>query len=84
MLQEGFRVNLRPHREWIWRAALVILLGWIGLELHENNRKAGTEPPLTEASSTERLQKSLDDLRYQVSTMGTKLETLNATLERSQ
>jgi hypothetical protein len=76
----------RQIAEWLWRAALIALLVWIGAELHllrvdvqpgpaEGGMTAG-DP----GGSAEELLQSLDELRGDVADLNQKVDALLASM----
>ena len=64
--------------EWLWRAALICALGWIGWELHEMRleMQRPAEDQITAEAEPDPLQESLDALRDDVATLNEKVDAM--------
>jgi len=63
--------------EWLWRAAIVCALGWIGWELHE--MRVDLQQPddeATTAAAPEDIQDSIDVLMDDVATLNAKIDAI--------
>ena len=76
----------RQIAEWLWRAALIALLVWIGAELHL--LRVDVQPGPVDATTTagdpadnaEELLQALDDLRGDVADLSHKVDALLASM----
>ncbi len=63
--------------EWLWRAAIVCVLGWIGWELHEIRLQIQqTDDEATTAAAPDDLQDSLDDLGDGIAKLNEKVDAM--------
>ncbi len=61
--------------EWLWRAAIVCALGWIGWELHELRMDLQQpDDEATTAAAPEDIQDSIDVLMDDVATLNAKID----------
>ena len=63
--------------EWLWRAAIVCALGWIGWEMRQI--RAQMQPPddeATTAAAPDDLQDSLDELSDGIATLNEKVDAI--------
>ena len=63
--------------EWLWRAALVCALGWIGWEMHQI--RVQMQQPYDEATTAaapDDLQDSLDDLSDGIAKLNEKVDAM--------
>ena len=71
--------------EWLWRAALLVALGWIGWELmllHDDlNQPAGDTTVTTAADDT---QESLDELHDELGVLTRKVDAILVVMARSK
>lgn len=69
----------RQIAEWLWRAAIVCALAWIGWELHQVRlelQQPEDDQVTAEAPAQDDLQNSLDDLRDQVTALHEKVDAI--------
>ena len=67
--------------EWLWRAAIVCALGWIGWEMRQI--RAQMQPPddeATTAAAPDDLQDSLDELSDGIATLNEKVDAIMVAL----
>ncbi|HMO47774.1 MAG TPA: hypothetical protein PKB14_17310 [Rubrivivax sp.] len=69
----------RQIAEWLWRAAMVCALAWIGWELHQMRLELG--PPeddqaTAEASAPDDLQAGIGELGEQVAALHEKIDAI--------
>jgi uncharacterized protein YoxC len=79
----------RHIAEWLWRIALIVLLVWIGSELHQlridvqpgpdDNSTTATTP---DGANGDEVLQSLDDLRGDVDVLQQKVDALLASMTR--
>jgi hypothetical protein len=63
--------------EWLWRAALVCALGWIGWEMHQIRVQIQQpDDETTTAAAPDDLQDSLDTLRDDIATLNEKVDAV--------
>jgi len=65
--------------EWIWRAALIGMLAWIGWELHdirEELMQPADEQAIANSEPSSDLQDSVDDLSDSVAALNDKVDAL--------
>ena len=63
--------------EWLWRAAIVCALGWIGWELHELRMDLQQpDEETTTAAAPEDIQDSIDVLMDDVATLNAKIDAI--------
>ncbi len=65
--------------EWLWRAAIVCALAWIGWELHQ--MRLDLQPPAddevtAEAAAPDELQDRIDDIDDQLATLHDKVDAI--------
>lgn len=68
----------RMIAEWLWRAAIVCALAWIGWELHQirmEMEQPADDQPVAEAES-DPLSGSIDDLRETVAKLHEKVDAM--------
>jgi hypothetical protein len=72
----------RMIAEWLWRAALICTLGWIGWELHEIRleMQRPVEDQATAEAESDPLQEGLDALRDDVTTLNEKVDAMMAAM----
>jgi len=69
----------RQIAEWLWRAAIVCALAWIGWELHQVRlelQQPEDDQVTAEAPAQDDLQNSIDDLRDQVTALHEKVDAI--------
>jgi hypothetical protein len=67
----------RPIAEWLWRAALVCALGWIGWEIHQIRvQMQQPDDETTTAAAPDDLQDSLDDLSDGIAKLNEKVDAM--------
>lgn len=69
----------RQIAEWLWRAAIVCALAWIGWELHQVRlelQQPQDDQVTAEAAAPDELQDSIDDLRDQVTALHEKVDAI--------
>lgn len=70
--------------EWLWRAAILCALGWIGWELHQIREEL--QPPADEQSTAEAepdpLRDSIDELSDDVAKLDAKLDAIMIAMTR--
>jgi hypothetical protein len=68
----------RAILEWLWRAALIGALGWIGWEVHQIHEEMlqPTGDQTTAEAGPDELQSSIDELRNDVASLGDKVDAL--------
>ena len=66
--------------EWLWRAAVVCALGWIGFELHRfhDDMMQPVEEAPTITADTEDIQRGIDDVRLDVASLAEKVDAILA------
>jgi len=63
--------------EWLWRAAIVCALGWIGWELHQIRVQIQqTDDKATTAAAPDDVQDSLDDLGDGIAMLNEKVDAM--------
>lgn len=63
--------------EWLWRAAIVCALGWIGWEMHQIRvQLQQPDDETTTAAAPEDLQDSLDDLGDGIAKLNEKVDAM--------
>jgi hypothetical protein len=70
--------------EWLWRAAVIGVLCWIGLELHQLRQDVQPLPDdqATASSGGQDIQQGLDDLREDVARIDAKVDALMQAMMR--
>ena len=64
--------------DWLWRGALLVVLCWIGWELHgiHGEMMLPVDEQSTATAPDSDLQNSLDDLRDDVATLNAKVDAM--------
>lgn len=63
--------------EWLWRAAIVCALGWVGWELHQIRLQLQQpDEETTTATAPDNLQDSLDDLNDGIAKLNEKVDAM--------
>ena len=63
--------------EWLWRAAIVCALGWVGWELHQIRLQLQQpDEEATTATAPDDLQDSLDDLNDGIAKLNEKVDAM--------
>jgi len=72
--------------EWVWRAAVVCALAWIGWELHRFHddmmQPVDDTPTLT--ADAQEVAQGLDDVRDDIADLGDKVDAILIALARSK
>ena len=68
--------------EWLWRAAIVCALGWIGWELHAIRVEMQQPANDQTTAETDPLSDSIDELSNDVATLDAKLDAIMVALTR--
>ncbi len=67
----------RTIAEWLWRAAIICALGWIGWEMHQIRlQMQRPDDETTTAAESDPLQDSLDELSDDVATLNEKVDAM--------
>ena len=62
--------------EWLWRAAVVCALGWIGWEMHQIRVEMQQPVEATTAAAPDDIQDSLDDLAEGIAKLDEKVDAM--------
>ena len=69
----------RQIAEWLWRAAIVCALGWIGWELHQIRlelQQPDDDQVTAEAAAPDDLQDRIDELGNQLAVLHEKVDAI--------
>jgi hypothetical protein len=67
----------RTIAEWLWRAAIICALGWIGWEMHQIRlQMQQPDDEATTAAAPDDLQDSLDELSAGMATLNKKVDAM--------
>lgn len=75
---------MRTILEWAWRAAVVVLLAWIGVELHllRGDVQPAPEDQTTASADSDPLSPDIDALRDEVATLTEKVDAMLLVISR--
>ena len=67
----------RTIAEWLWRAAIICALGWIGWEMHQIRlQMQQPDDEATTAAAPDDLQESLDELSDGIAKINEKVDAM--------
>ncbi len=76
----------RMIAEWLWRAAVICALAWIGWELHRvhEDMMAPVEEDATMTAGTQDVERGIDDVRADVADLSDKVDAIMMVMTRSR
>jgi len=72
--------------EWLWRAAVICALGWIGWELHlvHEEMLAPADEDTTVTASADDISRGIEDVRDDVASLSEKVDAIMTAMTRAR